>query len=74
MSISVCHCACALQWVSDSRPHSRTASLKVDANKFAPQGANPHELRDKVLEVNYTFYRMNYIYLYVVWIAYESSW
>jgi len=43
-----------VQWVLDSRPQSRAAQVKVDANKFAPQGTNPNELRDKVLEVKYT--------------------
>jgi len=49
-----CHCACGVQWVLDSRPQSRAAQVKVDANKFAPQGTNPNELRDKVLEVKDT--------------------
>jgi len=43
-----------VQWVLDSRPQSRAAQVKVDANKFAPQGTNPNELRDKVLEVKDT--------------------
>jgi len=51
---NMCHYVCDVQWVSDSRPQSRAASVKVDANKFAPQGANPNELRDKVLEVKST--------------------
>jgi len=35
------------------RPYQRSTSLKVDANRFAPQGANPNELREKVKEVKY---------------------
>jgi len=43
-----------VQWVSETnRSYHRSTSLKVDANKFAPQGSNPNELREKVKEVKY---------------------
>jgi len=37
------------------RPASQRSMLKVDANKFAPQGSNPNELREKVKEVKEVF-------------------
>jgi len=45
------------QWVSAdnvlNKPKQRSVSMKViGANRFAPQGANPKELRDKVKEVS----------------------
>ena len=47
-------CCLCVQWVSETgRSYSRSTSLKVDANKFAPQGSNPNELRQKVKEVKY---------------------
>jgi len=60
VQLFMCTISC-VQWVSESgRPHSRSASLKVDANKFAPQGSNPNELREKVKEVNVRSYMFVY--------------
>lgn len=45
-----------LKWVSDSSSGGlskpRSSSVRaVNTNKFAPQGSNPRELREKVKEV-----------------------
>lgn len=48
------------KWVSDSNSSGlskpQSSSVKVSKNKFAPQGNNPRELREKVKEIRKEYY------------------
>jgi adducin len=45
------------RWVSETGKVRNSASVKqVDANKFAPQGSNPNELRNKVKEIRKEYF------------------